>query len=459
MGKNKERDVVVEIHVKGSTMLNPNIPEKLRGTYLGLCHPAMIMFFKNTGITKLQLMPIMDFNDEHHLVDKGLPNYWGYNPTSWNTPTARYATDGGCAKAEVKEMISVLKQNGIKVILDVVYNHVHEDNRKDFPHWGRNYSGCGDTIKVDQCIDSIIESLRLWYCEYGVSGFRFDLATALGREGDGAFNPESYALQAIRKDADLQGAILIAEPWDCETYQLGQFPSGYQECSDGYRQCIRKFWKGSEGAGKLAGFLTGSQSTFRDWHNKKPVNYITYHDGFTLQDLVTYNQPQNLANKEGGADGCKGDDNASWDRYLKGDTPEMTAERREADKRSMMTTLLYSLGEPHILFADLFSHSQGGNNNAYCQDNEVTWINWSFTNKAKLDFYIYLSNELKISSGIMGIFNEAVGKDLKYDWKCYDWDSQKLELAMSTDEYRLNYVIKRGGIMTKFEAVEQEVFA
>ncbi|WP_019616857.1 alpha-amylase family glycosyl hydrolase [Psychromonas ossibalaenae] len=448
------REITTEIHVKGATYLNFNIPAEFRGTYLGLCHDYMIEFFKQTGITKLQLQPVMEFQEEQHLIENGLTNYWGYNPSCWITPTMRYATQGGDPVSEFKQMVKILKDNGIKVIIDVVYNHVAESVRKYYPHWNRNYSGCGDTVQLEHCVDRVIQSMHTWYCDYGVDGFRFDLATALGRDSLGGFNPNSKMLTAIKNDPKLQGAILIAEPWDCETYQLGRFPAGFQECSDRYRQCVREFWKGTDSIGNLAKYITGSQDTFNNWQSKRPVNYVTYHDGYTLQDLVSYDKKQNFANKEDNQDGCKNEDNASWGRYKPGDTPAQTTARRERDKRSMMTTLLYSLGEPHIVFADLFSHTQRGNNNAYCQDNEISWIDWDFSDTNKKNFYDFMARTIKASSVIMEEFNAAVNNGLQYDWNCDDWAGENAMLTLTTKNKILKYNIAREGItMSAYDRV------
>ncbi len=406
--------VIYEVHVKGFTKLHSRIPENLRGTYAGLAHPLSIEYFRKLGITAVELMPVHHFIDEGHLVDKGLSDYWGYNTLGYFSPMSRYSSSGdmGGQVREFKEMVRALHDAGIEVILDVVYNHTCEGNHLgpalswkgidntsyyrtvgDNARYYMDYTGTGNTLNVQnpQVLKMIMDSLRYWSTVMHVDGFRFDLAATLARELHDVSRLSSF-FDTIHQDPTLADVKLIAEPWDVGEggYQVGQFPVLWAEWNGKYRDTVRRFWKGDEG--QLSDFayrLTGSSDLYQ-FDGRKPyasINFVTAHDGFTLCDLVSYNGKQNEANKEENRDGS--DNNDSWNMGAEGptDDPEIN-KRRERQMRNFLATLMLSQGVPMLTGGDEFARSQSGNNNAYCQDNKLTWFDWKLDDERKrlLDF-------------------------------------------------------------------------
>jgi isoamylase len=397
--------VLYEVHVKGFTKLNLDVPERLRGTYLGLCQPPILHHLQELGITTVQLMPVASFMSEPRLTQLGLDNYWGYNPVCFMAPEPRYALKD--AVTEFKTMVRELHRAGIEVILDVVFNHTAEggdggpllsykglDNRSYYcfdnggygPDFSRysNMTGCGNTFNVDHPngLRLVMDSLRYWVTEMHVDGFRFDLAVTLAREG-GEFDPYGGFCKALMQDPVLRNVKLISEPWDIGPfgYRLGQFPTQWRELNDRYRDTIRSFWRGD--MGRMAEFATrllGSRDIFpkslRTIHSS--VNFVCYHDGFTLEDTVSYEQRHNQANTEENRDGHG--HNLSKNYGIEGPTldPRITRVRLQ-QKRNMLLTLLLSQGIPHLLAGDEMGRSQIGNNNAYCQDNRISWVNWQLS--------------------------------------------------------------------------------
>jgi isoamylase len=394
-----ERTILYEAHVRGFTMRRSSIPEALRGTYAGLASEEIVEYIQSLGVNALELLPIHSFVDEAYLIEKGLSNYWGYNTISFFAPARRYASDPDQAATEFKKMVAHLHDAGIEVILDVVYNHTAEGNELgptlsfkgiDNASYYRlapdkryyiNDTGTGNTMNLSnsRVLQMVTDSLRYWAQEMHVDGFRFDLATILGREPHG-FDEEGRFLDACRQDPVLSQVKLIAEPWDCGPggYQVGRFSPGWAEWNDRYRDLVRAYWRGDEGKlPELAARVTASADLFNK-RGRKPwacVNFITAHDGFTLNDLVSYNEKHNTANGEDNRDGHS--DNLSWNHGVEGptDDPEIKGLRLR-QMRNILATLLFSQGTPMILAGDEFARTQGGNNNAYAQDNETSWIDW-----------------------------------------------------------------------------------
>lgn len=396
-----ERTVLYECHVRGMTMLHPEVPEPLRGTFLGLCQAPLIDHLKSLSVTTLSLLPVAATFVEEHLVQKGLTNYWGYAPFAAFAPDPRFATEGGDPVAEFRTMVSELHEAGLEVVLDVVFNHTGEGNRQgatlsfrgldeaafyarvaEPPHALRDYSGCGNSLDLTSptCLRYVMDALRYWVEEMGVDGFRFDLATALARDQIG-FALHGPFLSAIQQDPVLRHVKLIAEPWDLGDfgYRLGGFPPIFSEWNDRYRDAVRRFFRGDAGAtSELATRLAGSSDLF-DVAGRGPsatVNFVTSHDGFTLRDLVSYNDRHNLANGEQGRDGHGG--NFSQNFGVEGATsdPEVHARRMTA-ARAMILCLAAAHGVPMIAHGDELGRTQQGNNNAYCQDGPLTWMDWS----------------------------------------------------------------------------------
>jgi isoamylase len=394
-----ERTIIYETHVKGFTKRHPDVPEGLRGTYAGLASAAAVDYLRSLGITAVELLPVHTFVDDSYLVDKGLRNYWGYNTIAFFAPARRYAANPDFPFAEFKEMVARLHDAGIEVILDVVYNHTAEGNEKgptlsfkgiDNASYYRlaperryyiNDTGTGNTFNLSnsRVLQLVTDSLRYWAEEMHIDGFRFDLATILAREPHG-FDEDGRFLDACRQDPILSRVKLIAEPWDCGPggYQVGRFSPGWAEWNDRYRDTVRAFWKGDEGKlPELASRITASSDVFNK-RGRKPwasVNFITAHDGFTLNDLVSYDEKHNEANGEENRDGHS--HNLSHNCGVEGptDDPAIT-EIRLRQMRNMLATLLLSRGTPMLLAGDEFARTQGGNNNSYCQDNEISWLDW-----------------------------------------------------------------------------------
>ncbi len=400
-----DRTVIYELHVNGFTARHPDIPKHLRGTYAGLGTPAVIEHLQHVGITAVELLPVHHFIRDKHLVDRGLTNYWGYNSIGFFAPEIQYATSSVRAEHvwEFKTMVKTLHNAGIEVILDVVYNHTGEGNHfgptlsfrgidnasyyrlvPDQPRYYLDYTGCGNTLNVrhPRILQLIMDSLRYWVLEMHVDGFRFDLASTLARELHDVDRLSAF-FDIIHQDPVLSQVKLIAEPWDLGEggYQVGNFPAGWAEWNGKYRDTIRRYWKGDGGqAAELAYRLSGSSDLY-EGGGRRPhasINFVTAHDGFTLQDLVSYDQKRNEANLEDNRDGT--DDNLSWNCGVDGPTakPSIVA-LRERQKRNMLATLLLSQGVPMICGGDEMGRTQRGNNNAYCQDNEISWIDWNLS--------------------------------------------------------------------------------
>jgi len=393
-----ERTILYEMHVKGYTRLHPLVAEDDRGTFSGLANPAIPAYLRSLGVTSAELLPIHAFVDDSYLVDKGLCNYWGYNTLAFFAPEPRYLKTPFAN--EFKAMVNQFHAHGIEIILDVVYNHTAEGNElgptlsfkgidnasyyrllPDQKRYYINDTGTGNTVNLShqRVLQLVADSLRYWATEMRVDGFRFDLATILAREPYG-FDEGGGFLDACRQDPVLSGVKLIAEPWDIGPggYQVGQFPPGWAEWNDKFRDTVRSFWKGDAGiVPDLAKRVSGSGDLFNKRGRKSwaSVNFVTAHDGFTLNDLVSYNDRHNDANGEDGRDGHA--DNRSWNHGVEGPTDDSDiAALRERQKRNLLATVLLSLGTPMLLAGDEFGHSQNGNNNAYAQDNETTWLEW-----------------------------------------------------------------------------------
>jgi isoamylase len=403
--------VIYETHVKGFTMLNQDIPEKIRGTYAGIAHPASIEYLTKLGITAIELMPIHHFITEWHLQEKGLTNYWGYHTLGFFAPDVRYASQGtyGEQVVEFKDMVKALHKAGIEVILDVVYNHTGEGNHMgptlsfrgidnegyyrltENKRYYMDYTGTGNTLNaaLRSALRLIMDSLRYWIQEMHIDGFRFDVAPALARELHDV-NMLGTFFDIIYQDPFISQAKLIAEPWDVGEggYQVGKFPPGWTEWNGKYRDCMRDFWRGGESKlPEFASRFTGSSDLYLD-NYRRPVasiNFITVHDGYTLNDLVSYNEKHNEANGENNQDGIE--DNRSWNCGAEGPTDDLLVlEWRKRQKRNFLTTLFLSQGVPMLLSGDEISRTQKGNNNAYCQDNEISWTNWENADTDLLEF-------------------------------------------------------------------------
>ncbi len=396
--------VIYECHVKGMTILHPEVPEALRGTYLGLVSDPIIDHLLGLGITAVELMPVHHFVTDKHLVDRGLANYWGYNSICFFAPDARYATAAdGRQVSEFKSMVKALHRAGIEVILDVVYNHTGEGNHlgptlslrgidnvayyrllpEDRRHY-EDFTGCGNSLNMlhPRTIQLIMDSLRYWVTDMHVDGFRFDLAPALARELYDV-NRLGTFFDIIHQDPVLSQVKLIAEPWDVGPggYQVGNFPIKWAEWNGKYRDCVRRFWRGDEGQLAELGYrLSGSSDLYQtsDRTPNSSINFVTCHDGFTLEDLVSYTQKHNAANGEEGRDGTDANWSANWGEEGPTDAPDVL-ELRDRVKRNLLATLLFSQGVPMLLAGDEIGRTQRGNNNAYCQDNEVSWVDWRLT--------------------------------------------------------------------------------
>jgi isoamylase len=403
--------VIYELHVKGFTQQHPEVPPLLRGTYAGLATAPVIDYFKRLGITAVELMPVHSFVDDRHLVAKGLRNYWGYNTIGFFAPEARYSATGRIG--EFKTMVKKLHSAGIEVILDVVYNHTAEGNHLgptlsfrgiDNPAYYRlvpdnaryytDYTGCGNSLNMmhPRVLQLIMDSLRYWVQEMHVDGFRFDLAAALARELHEVDRLSAF-FDVVHQDPVLSQVKLIAEPWDLGEggYQVGNFPVGWTEWNGKYRDNVRAYWKGDGGMiGELAYRLTGSSDLY-EMSGRLPyasINFVTCHDGFTLHDLVSYNEKHNAANQEDNRDGES--HNRSWNHGIEGPTEDQAINMlRQQQKRNILATLFLSQGVPMLLAGDEIGRTQHGNNNSYCQDNELSWVNWQLQKEdKKLLFFV-----------------------------------------------------------------------
>jgi glycogen operon protein len=395
--------IIYELNVRGFSETNPLVPEPLRGTYAGLASEPSIHYLKSLCVTAVELLPVHHFIDEGHLRDRGLRDYWGYNTLGYFAPMSRYSSagDNGEQVNEFKDMVKALHKAGIEVILDVVYNHTCEGNRmgpllsmkgidnstyyrqvQDNRRYYMDYTGTGNTLNVmhPQVLMLVMDSLRYWVTEMHVDGFRFDLASTLARDEEGVSKISSF-FNVIHQDPVLQSVKLIAEPWDVGEggYQVGNFPVLWAEWNGKFRDTVRRFWKGDEGLlSDFAYRITGSSDLYQQ-DGRKPyasINFITAHDGFTLCDLVSYNEKHNEANGDDNTDGA--DHNDSWNMGAEGPTDDAGInELRERQTRNFLATLVLSQGVPMICGGDEIGRSQRGNNNGYCQDNELTWYDWN----------------------------------------------------------------------------------
>jgi isoamylase len=403
------KTVIYEAHVRGLTKLHPEVPEELRGTYTGLAQPAVIAYLKELGVTAVQLMPVHEYADDGFLEDRSLSNYWGYSTLGFFAPEQRYGSDrtpGGHVR-EFKAMVKVLHAAGLEVILDVVYNHTCEGNHlgptlsfrgidnatyywlMPEARYYLDFAGTGNSLNVSnpETARLVVDSLRYWVTEMHVDGFRFDLGSVLGRVGEGKFDPYAPIFQIIGQDPVLSRVKLIAEPWDVGLggYNVGNFPAPFREWNGKYRDAIRRYWKGDENLASEVGYRLSGSADLYQGERREPqasINFITAHDGFTLHDLVTYGSKHNDANGEHNRDGA--DDNQSWNHGVEGETDDVEIiALRERQKRNLLTTLLLSQGVPMLLGGDERGRTQGGNNNAYCQDNEISWIDWKLDDRRK----------------------------------------------------------------------------
>ncbi len=405
------KTIIYEAHVKGLTRLHPDLPPLIGGTYAGIAHPVTIKYLKDLGITAIELMPVHHFVSDRTLQDKGLSNYWGYNTIGFFAPDVRYSSSGvlGQQVTEFKNMVKALHKAGIEVILDVVYNHTGEGNElgptlsfkgidnpsyyrlTDDPRFYMDYTGTGNTLNamMPSVLRLIMDSLRYWIVEMHVDGFRFDLAPALARELHAVDRLGSF-FDIIHQDPVISQVKLIAEPWDIGEggYQVGKFPAGWAEWNGQYRDCMRDYWRGANSMlSEFAQRFTGSADLYKNDYRRPTasINFVTAHDGFTLNDLVTYNEKHNDGNGENNQDGES--HNRSWNCGEEGPTsnPDIQA-LRDKQKRNFLTTLFLSQGVPMLVAGDEFGRTQGGNNNAYCQDNEISWLDWANANMNLFNF-------------------------------------------------------------------------
>jgi glycogen operon protein len=403
--------VLYELHVRGFTMRHPDVPPALRGTYAGLATPPVIEHFKRLGVTALELLPVHAFLDEPRLVKLGLTNYWGYNSLAFFAPEPRYAATGNPVR-EFQAMVADLHDAGLEVLLDVVYNHTAEQGPDgptlsfrglDNTTWYRvnpatasqylDFTGCGNSLDTrhPRVLQMIADSLRYWVEEMHIDGFRFDLASTLAREGhDHSYDPGAGLLDILRQDPVLSRVKLISEPWDVGPggYQVGGFPRGWSEWNGAYRDVVRRFWRGDSGVlGQMAFKVSGSSDLYWNRSPQASINFVTAHDGFTLSDLVSYESKHNLANMEENRDGSN--DNLSWNCGEEGvsSDPEVLA-LRARQQRNFLMTLFLSQGVPMLVAGDEMGRTQSGNNNAYCQDNEISWVDWNLSAERRklLDF-------------------------------------------------------------------------
>ena len=412
------QSIIYETHLKGFTQLHPEIPEEIRGTYAALAHPVTIKYLKELGITAVELMPVHHFVADRHLKEKGLTNYWGYNTIGFFAPDARYASSGilGEQVVEFKNMVKELHKANIELILDVVYNHTAEGNHLgptlsfkgiDNPAYYRlmedkrfymDYTGTGNTLNANlpNVLRLMMDSLRYWIQEMHVDGFRFDLASTLARELH-EVNRLSAFFDIIHQDPVISQVKLIAEPWDVGEggYQVGKFPQDWAEWNGKFRDCIRDYWRGADSVlGEFAARFTGSPDLYEGDYRRPTasINFITAHDGFTLEDLVSYNEKHNEANGEDNMDGES--HNRSWNCGAEGPTDDpLILDLRKRQKRNLITTLFLSQGVPMLVAGDEFGRTQHGNNNAYCQDNEISWLHWD---KADVEFLEFTRNIVKL---------------------------------------------------------------
>jgi glycogen operon protein len=398
--------IIYEAHVKGLTQTHDGVPNDLRGTFFGLTAPGMINHLMRLGVTAIELLPIHACLDDRHLLEQGLRNYWGYNTIGFFAPDQRYARAN--ALDAFRSTVSRLHDAGIEVILDVVFNHTAEGNelgptlsfrgidntsyywlKPGEPRYYDDFTGCGNALNLSNApvLQMVMDSLRYWVEVCHVDGFRFDLATTLARTANGFENGGAF-LAAVRQDPVLAKVKLVAEPWDVGLggYQLGNFPTGWSEWNDAFRRTVRRFWIGNDGnvLGELASRMTGSADIFHNRGPRASINHVTVHDGFTLMDLVSYANKHNETNGEDNRDGSDDNDSTNCGHEGPSDDPEVMA-RRTHLRKSLLASLMLAHGVPMLLAGDEVGNSQGGNNNAYCQDNPTGWVDWSAIGTADLD--------------------------------------------------------------------------
>jgi isoamylase len=435
-----DHTIIYEAHVRGFTKKHPAVAETLRGTFAGLATPEVIDYVKALGVTTVELMPVQSFVSDSHLLERGLTNYWGYNTIGFFASDPRYCAEPLRGVREFKEMVARFHDAGLEIILDVVYNHTAEGNERgptlcfkgidnasyyrlmpDQKRYYINDTGTGNTLNLShpRVIQMVTDSLRYWVQEMHVDGFRFDLGTILAREPDG-FDNRSGFLKVCSQDPVLSAVKLIAEPWDIGPggYQVGRFPPGWAEWNDQYRDTVRDFWRGESSAAEIAPRLYGSADLF-DELGRRPyasVNFVTAHDGFTLKDLVSYNERHNEANGEHNQDGHS--HNRSWNCGAEGETADPAINAlRARQMRNLLATLLLSQGTPMLLAGDEFARTQRGNNNAYCQDNDLSWVDWSLAdrNYSQVNFVRMLTHLrarypiLRRNRFLSAKVNEAIG--------------------------------------------------
>src|SRR5450830_1740117 len=436
------KTIIYEAHVKGLTMLHPLIPNDIRGTFAALSDSAIINHLQKIGITAIELLPIHAFSQDRHLLEKNLANYWGYNTLSYFAPEPGYMSSGELE--EIAKTVDTLHEAGIEVILDVVYNHTCEgshlgptlsfkgiDNLSYYrelpgnPRYYDNLTGCGNALNTShpKVLQMVMDSLRMWATVYGIDGFRFDLALTLGRTETG-FTRDHALFHAMLQDPILTRCKLIAEPWDVGPggFQLGSFPPGFSEWNGDYRDVTREFWTGKEGTlSKFANRFAASSDLFNEQHRRpwSSVNFITAHDGFTLHDLVSYNEKHNDANGEDSNDGAN--DNRSWNCGDEGETDSTEINTlRSQQKRNFLATLFLSQGIPMLLAGDELNNSQAGNNNTYCQDNEIGWVNWDKADDSLIGFVGDLAalrkehNAISRAEFLTGKLNEQGNSDVSW---------------------------------------------
>ena len=435
-----DESIIYELHIKGFTKLHPDVPEELRGTYAGLAHPAAIKHLTDLGITAVELMPVHQFVQDSHLGDRDLRNYWGYNSIGFLAPHNEYsaAGDDGGQVNEFKAMVKALHAAGIEVILDVVYNHTAEGNHLgptlsfkgidneayyrlvegDEAHYF-DTTGTGNSLNVSRpaSLGLIMDSLRYWVTEMHVDGFRFDLATTLTRQGGDAAHHSAFT-DMIAQDPVLASVKKIAEPWDTAGYQVGDFPSDWSEWNGKFRDDVRGYWAGEdEVLGTLSQRVLGSPDVY-EGDRRSPnagVSFVTAHDGFTLHDLTSYNEKHNTANGEDNNDGES--DNKSMNNGAEGPTDDPHVnERRGRMRRNFLATLLLSAGVPMILGGDEMGRTQGGNNNAYCQDNEISWFHWDELDRDLFEFTRLLIELRKANPALRPVWFRQAPGDGVTDW-------------------------------------------
>jgi isoamylase len=469
-GYSLNESIVYELHVKGFTQRFPDIPPELRGTYAGLAHPAVLKYLTDLGVTAVELMPVHQFIHDQHLLERGLRNYWGYNSICYFAPHNEYASgdDTGQQVQGFKSMVQHMHDAGLEVILDVVYNHTAEGNQlgptlcykgidnaayyrlvQDDKQYYMDYTGTGNSLNMrhPNVLQLIMDSLRYWVVEMHVDGFRFDLAATLARELHDVERLSAF-FDIIHQDPVLSQVKLIAEPWDVGEggYQVGKFPPQWSEWNGKYRDAVRDYWRVRDRSlGELATRLSGSADLYEDT-GRRPhasVNFVTCHDGFTLNDLVTYEQKHNEANGENNADGSN--DNRSWNCGVEGpsDDPKINS-LRARQKRNFLATLLLSQGIPMLSHGDELGRTQGGNNNAYCQDNDISWVDWEHPDE-KLRAFVadlirlrrehptfrrwkWFQGQTRLSRGVRDIaWYSAKGTEMTYD----DWKGRVLQVFLS----------------------------